>query len=216
MTVHSGWSACGPRKTATRRGPGNPATPARCATPGARGAVSTARVGARSAFGCRRGVRRARGLRGGGDLRARRPSLGPGTRRLSDADRAAGDHLLLRAPGMLPVPESATRLRERRRSAGRVGCGGAAFLRNAHRGRAGRELPAKRGSRVLLSASHSSLCGQSAVTSPVDRACVAFAVSASTSASCTTLDAGICQPQTSGRTRQCTTPCCSGVGGSGT
>ena len=115
----------------------NPATPARCATPGTRGAVSTARVGARPVFGCRRGVRRSRGLRGGGDLRVRRPSLGPGSRRLSDAGRAAGDHLLLRAPGMLPVPGSATRLRERRRTAGRVGCGGAAFLRNAHRGRAG-------------------------------------------------------------------------------
>ncbi len=59
---------------------------------------------------------------------------------------------------------------------------------------------------------------QSAVTTrpPADRACVAPVVRASTSASCTMLDSGICQPQISGRTRQWTTPCCSGVGGSGT
>src|ERR1700741_2749554 len=80
---------------------------------------------------------------------------GARSRRLPDAGRAAGDRLLLRAPGMLPVPAPATWLRERCRPTERVGRGGAAFLLNAHRGRAGRVLPAKRGSRVLLSASHS-------------------------------------------------------------
>jgi hypothetical protein len=58
--------------------------------------------------------------------------------------------------------------------------------------------------------------GQSATTrSAADLARAPWA-SASRSASWTVAEAGICQPQTSGRTRQCTTPCCTGVGGSGT
>ncbi len=160
------------REMATRRGP-EIRQPRRVALRQAREERSLPLGSVRGQFGLSAGRPSVAGVRGGGDLRVRRPSLGPGSRRLSDAGRAAGDRLLLRAPGMLPVPVSATRLRERRRTAGRVGCGGAAFLRNAHRGRAGRVLPAKRGSRVLLSASHSIPCGQSAVTtSPVDRACV--------------------------------------------
>lgn len=48
---------------------------------------------------------------------------------------------------------------------------------------------------------------QSAVTSRPARAYTSASAMASINASCTRVAVGICQPHTSGRTRQCTTPC---------
>jgi hypothetical protein len=109
----------------------------------------------------------------------------------------------LRAPGMLPVPVRP--LLGAGAAPGRDGlvrwCRGCG---TCHRWFAGWvRFPAK----PFRGFGPRSRTRQSATTSRPPRARLDVSVMASISASCTTLAAGICQPQTSGRTRQWTTPC---------